>query len=198
MHRFDYFEVVTILVGPGEHEYVAPKAILCNESEFFRGAFNGEWTEAAQKTVRLQDFDSHTFGVFIGWLHTGVLDFSESAADLSNPEFDESLSYEAYANLCECIADAFAMGDMLQSQRFCNDLVDELVRLIEGAKDLPEVPLLTGMLSMVPQHSTMRKLLVDYIAFDLKDEIFAEEVSVNLKQIAIQLRVVHSELTNVQ
>lgn len=176
LHRFDYFETITVLVGLEDTKFTVPKGIVGDESQFSQLACTGKWKEAAEQIVRLPEANSHSFGVFVGWLHTSVLEFSVTAEDDPLPKYDRDVSAECYDLVTEAIVDCFILGDMLQCQRCCNALVDELIRLIEGCGWLPGMDLHKEVLVKLLHSSTMRKLMADYIAFDLQPQEFLENV----------------------
>lgn len=176
-YRYDYFDIVTVLVGPEETKFILPETIVCRESKFFQCACNGEWKEAAEKTVKLPEVQPHSFGVFFGWLNTEELDFSKSAHEDAPSKYDQSMSHEAFNTIVDRIVESFIIGDMLQSPRFCNTLVDELRRLVDGTALVPARPERhPSLFNELLQNSTIRRLVVDYTAFYLREEEFLKWV----------------------
>ena len=50
-----------------------PKDLLVNASTFFAAALNGQFTEAASKTVHLPEDNPDAFALFIQWLYVGEI-----------------------------------------------------------------------------------------------------------------------------
>lgn len=75
------------------------------------------------------------------------------------------------------IIDSFVIGDMLQSQRFCNTLIDEFICFMEGCRKDPRHTTIMNLIEKLPAPSTMRNLVVDYVAYTTKAEIFMGDVS---------------------
>jgi hypothetical protein len=59
-------------VGPEEYRFDVHKALLCESSNFFQAALNGNFKEREGK-VRLPDQETRTFKFFVHWLYTGKL-----------------------------------------------------------------------------------------------------------------------------
>jgi hypothetical protein len=49
--------LVTIAVGPESVKYVVHRAVITEESEYFKKALKGPWKEAEQGIVRLEDVE---------------------------------------------------------------------------------------------------------------------------------------------
>jgi hypothetical protein len=52
-----YDIVVTVKVGPAEKEFFVHKGLISHRSEYFRGAFNGNFKEEFEPMVVLKDED---------------------------------------------------------------------------------------------------------------------------------------------
>ena len=89
--------------------------------------------------------------MYLGWLYTGNLNFSETAEQKPLPAYDSNMSSAAYCEANEQIIDAYVLGDMLQDTHFCNAIVDEFIQLAEGAARLPCPQTLNPLWAKLPQ-----------------------------------------------
>ena len=90
--RYAFLESITVLIGSKEVSFTVHKDVVCDQSNFFRAACNGKWKEAAEKCVRLPEADPHIFGVYVGWLYTGKLDFSAENGKASILTYNRALA----------------------------------------------------------------------------------------------------------
>ncbi|KAH7085153.1 hypothetical protein BKA63DRAFT_485128 [Paraphoma chrysanthemicola] len=77
---------LVVQVGPEYVEYAVHKALLTEQSEYFKRALGGPWKEAEEGIVRLDDVDCSIFEIFVDWLYTNTLPEDESAWDDSGHE----------------------------------------------------------------------------------------------------------------
>lgn len=81
--------------------------MICSESEFFRAALNGPWTESQTRQVELSEENPAVFGLFVHWLYSGKVAVNtdeRKAADL--------------------LFEAYKLGDKLRALRFMNYTID--------------------------------------------------------------------------
>jgi BTB/POZ domain len=68
---FGNAEMATIQVDPNEKPFRAYKALLCQESTFFKAALDGGFTEAADNMVKMPEEDETIVNDFLHWLYLG-------------------------------------------------------------------------------------------------------------------------------
>ena len=68
--RFLYDSIVSVLVGPNAEHFNVHKGILCESSDFFKAALNGNFKEN-NGTVKLPEQKVEIFKYFIHWLYAG-------------------------------------------------------------------------------------------------------------------------------
>ncbi|KAH0367800.1 hypothetical protein KCU65_g4458, partial [Aureobasidium melanogenum] len=68
-----YQTLVTVEVGSGKKKFVIHKDLLTFYSDYFRGAFNGSFKEAAEGKLSLLDEDVEVFDIFHKFLYTGSI-----------------------------------------------------------------------------------------------------------------------------
>ena len=166
--RFDYFEDVTVLVGPQERRFIVHKNIICRSSAFFRLACTGEWKEVRDRTVKLHERDPVSFEVYLGWLYTGEVDLrteDDGYPGTADERYGVKISPDECGELMLYLVNAYSLGDLFQDARYCNTVIDDIVRLAEGSGLLPHLALLSGK---VPQTSKLARLFVDYWVTDAK------------------------------
>ncbi|KAH0378260.1 hypothetical protein KCU92_g8812, partial [Aureobasidium melanogenum] len=79
-----YQTLVTIEVGSEKKKFVIHKDLLTFYSDFFRGAFNGSFIEAAEGKLSLPDVEVPIFDIFNQFLYTGRLADGEGHTLRSN------------------------------------------------------------------------------------------------------------------
>lgn len=53
-------DVVRLEIGPDLVEYFVHPGLLIHHSDYFKRALNGDWKEAAEKGIKLDDVDCKT------------------------------------------------------------------------------------------------------------------------------------------
>ncbi|PVH80937.1 hypothetical protein DL98DRAFT_531692 [Cadophora sp. DSE1049] len=66
--------MVKIYVGAEKRCWTLHEDALCHYSEYFKKAFQRNFTEAEQKSIALEEEDSITFGRFVDWIYTGSVE----------------------------------------------------------------------------------------------------------------------------
>ncbi|QDS76430.1 hypothetical protein FKW77_004298 [Venturia effusa] len=66
-------DVVTVHVGPDKTPFLVHKDLLTTSSPYFKAAFEGEFREATDKTILLEDISVIQFKLFLDWLYFGRL-----------------------------------------------------------------------------------------------------------------------------
>ncbi|KAF2635856.1 hypothetical protein P280DRAFT_522630 [Massarina eburnea CBS 473.64] len=136
-------EAVNIIVGAEKKRFLIHKDIICHHSEYFRVAFNGEWKEADDKDVVLEDVDAGMFGIFVSWLYTSKLPYgSDWLAAYRNCNKTSPVS-----NFGILILNACVLGERLLAQKFSQEAHNYYIDLrspsgydevIYAYKNLPE------------------------------------------------------------
>lgn len=66
--------MVTIYTGPEKQPWLLYDEVLCFYSDYFKKAFRGNFKEATDRCMSLEDEDTEVFGYFVNWLYTGTVD----------------------------------------------------------------------------------------------------------------------------
>lgn len=163
-----FFEsVVFVDVGPEQISYAIHKGILCSRSDYFRAALTGNFSEAAEQVVTLDDEDPDTFRTFNAWLYTNVL--------VEDPDPDKthwSLLFSIYF---------FAEKRIIPLLQ--NAAIDEIIRANKNAYVPAEAMRHTW--TRTAETSPLRKLLVDLRLIE-PDNYFVSEYQSNIDQYGVE------------
>lgn len=112
MTRYDYNDMITILVGPEKVKYTAHKDVLCARSEYFRVACSQKWQEGQEKVVPLPEIEEEAFQTYMDFIYNLAIFDGEA----------ESLPLVKFYVLGDFLDDAKvrdkALG-LLIARRFC-------------------------------------------------------------------------------
>ncbi|KAF2117803.1 hypothetical protein BDV96DRAFT_597677 [Lophiotrema nucula] len=70
--------LVNVKIGPDKTEYLLHRCFLIHHSEYFRKALQGDWKEAQDNEIVLEDVETGTFNVFVNWVYTRKLPKQDS------------------------------------------------------------------------------------------------------------------------
>ena len=159
--RSNYAEVVHILVGRDEKQFIVHKDVLCSTSEFFRRALNGDWKEASGHPCRIPDANEEAFAAYVDSLYTQVV------SDLFINSSCESTDHTT-CTLCSLDGNfhAYLLDDYLQDEQFCNAVIDQLLATTVQFNFNPNTTLIEKFWDMIPKSSGLRRLLVDLRALN--------------------------------
>ncbi|KAH9215359.1 hypothetical protein DL95DRAFT_408542 [Leptodontidium sp. 2 PMI_412] len=87
-------EIVTIHVGPKQKNFTVHKKLLCDRSEFFSKAFNGEFKEATDGVMYLPEDDADAFDSMIVYIYQNLLPVFPN---LECDEYLETILYPLFA-----------------------------------------------------------------------------------------------------
>ncbi|KAF4629010.1 hypothetical protein G7Y89_g9140 [Cudoniella acicularis] len=66
-------EVVSIYVGPERKHFVVHKSLLTTQSTYFDRALNGNFKEAEENSIYMEEEDPAAVGLLVGWLYRGAI-----------------------------------------------------------------------------------------------------------------------------
>ncbi|KAF2117668.1 hypothetical protein BDV96DRAFT_464751, partial [Lophiotrema nucula] len=76
-------------VGPEKKAYTLHKALLVHHSGYFRGALSGDWVEAKEGTIHLEDVHTGAFNIFVNWIYAGQLPTSPRSGEFAPHDPEE-------------------------------------------------------------------------------------------------------------
>ncbi|PMD39649.1 hypothetical protein L207DRAFT_583511 [Hyaloscypha variabilis F] len=116
-------EIVTIHVGPKRKPFTLHKKLICDRSEFFAKAFNGQFQEA-EVVMYLVEEDTVAFDSFISYLYQDRLPQFSSTTKCTANEFPEQKLYPLF---------------FLAEKVCCNELANKVMDAIQDFGLLNEV-----------------------------------------------------------
>ena len=147
-----------------------PKDLLVNASTFFAAALNGQFTEAASKTVHLPEDNPDAFALFIQWLYVGEISCNnfcyggETSEDqLLVDRGDLSIDSPIYAT--QVYLQACTFGDKLGCILFMDLATLELIKHHENEDFKPETMLF--IFEHFGAGSKLRRFAIDKLRWDL-------------------------------
>ena len=152
-------EAVTILVGEEQKKFFVHKKLICHYSGFFRGALEGNFAEAEDNVVELEDDHPDLFALFVTWLYTKHINLTINASEAQIP-----LPPAVSENYSEVAVRLWVLADKLQARRFGNAVISELYRMLTGPKGTVQYAALVYTWSHTTDNAKLRKLLVEYFA----------------------------------
>lgn len=101
---------IKILVGPDLVEFSLPSPLLQSCSTYFKAALNGQFREAKDREIKLDDEDVNVFKTFVLWLYGGKKLRVADIRDMFNVAEDDCLDVQEETNLVELYAFADKRG----------------------------------------------------------------------------------------
>ncbi len=156
-------DIVTIFVGPEKKAFPIHRALLSSKSTFFRGAFEGGFKEATDRTLTLAEKDPDCFARYVLWIYNQVLDpISHGHGQDTKPMLDE------YCKL-------FVLADKLGSERLGNMCLD-IIHTYAASDAIShfDVATIDFVWDNTPNGSSLQKLLVDMVGWQMHPDTFAD------------------------
>ncbi|PSN64734.1 hypothetical protein BS50DRAFT_529203 [Corynespora cassiicola Philippines] len=168
---------IKIIVGDGDDqsEFFVHQGIICDRSEFFRRALNGNWAESTDRVVRLPEDNPSIFSLYHGFLYTKSLPILPER--ISNDEKESEAIAEQYLALCEL----YVLAEKLVDSMFKADVLDALKNrstrpASNGACYYPNMDCVRVIYDGTRSKSKARSLLVSIYVDHGNEEFVKEEV----------------------
>ena len=152
----DSLEVVTNVVvsvgqGDSKQDFNVPGFFAVKSSQFMQTALGGDWKESHEKRVSLPKVRVSDFEAYLQWLYTGHVVLLDR-------------SYVRGSALLR----QYLLGDFLVDDRFCNAIMDLIIRKYGALVFAPED--INSVWRETTPGSGIRKVLVDLIIRDLSGD----------------------------
>jgi len=153
----------TVLVGPNHVKFVVHESLLIHYSDFFRAALTGNFSEAKDKIVRLEEDDPETFEVFVHWLYYQRFPDKNLGDDV---ELVNVFREGEPSNLNTC-ASLHIFGDKYGIKQLARDTIDDAVSITIGDDEecLPSPFAIEMAFEHLRESSPMCRLIVDAHCF---------------------------------
>lgn len=114
--------ILKVVVGeePSQKTFIVHEGIICERSEFFRRAMNGNWAESSERVVKLPEDSAEIFGTYMNLVYTGMV---ATQLDDTNEETKHTKLSAECIYLCqlyvlaEKLQDALAKGSVREALR---------------------------------------------------------------------------------
>ena len=158
--------------------------ILTRVSPYFKNAFEKDFFEAEEKSIRLPHVAVAVMEEFIDWLYTGNLQALEISEN-GKPKRDEDLAARR-----DQLVDLYIFGDAQDVPALRHAITDALIELYNQSNiELPGYQWTKRLCSKVPRSSTLIQFLVDSACqkFSPKEDQIRQQEAFVLKYYPIEL-----------
>lgn len=150
--KYDYNNLINVLVGPKETAFAVYKDSICMSSKFFAAACSpGRWREGREKLVHLPESPPQAFQAYVHWVYTGEISpmvyFGEQVI---------SEAMEAKAHI-----EAYIIGEFLDDAKLRTKALDNLITKIVTWRTMIPSSLIGRAYETTPVGSPLRRLLVE-------------------------------------
>lgn len=142
--------VVIVEVGAEHTAFSIHKGVLCHHSSFFRAALSGDFKEAHEGKVILDEDNAGIFKLVYYWMYLGRL-YDQGP--------DTKKAHEVYRELAEL----WIFGDKRGMVSLKNDVIDTLHTFLLKAWAFPRVEVIALIYSKTTPTAMLRKIVVEYI-----------------------------------
>ena len=117
--------IVTVLVGTEEEAFHVHWPVLLASSAFFRARLKPEWSRQESESIRLPDFDSRSFNLYVNWLYTRGIPHVNVITESCSTRSDEWLLLAETYVLGEALVDTAFQASVLEVLRYMGDATSE-------------------------------------------------------------------------
>lgn len=148
----------TIIVGEDKKVFAVHETLLTHFSEFFRAALNGNFKEAMDKRITLEDEDPATFECFVHWLYYQKL--PDTVLDGNGAPLIDWMSATGL-NESDFLVHVYFLADKYSVRELCNKATTELLNRIRYGCTFPSAKTVLKVFDSFPSESAMPRLLIE-------------------------------------
>lgn len=187
---FDKTDLVTLLVGPNEHEIAVHEDFITRSSEFFKAAMKKEWVEGQTRVIRLPEESClETLRCYLSFVYEQKL-----------PTQSLAVGSEGFVNKpWGTLARLYILGERLLDTEIQHAVIKEMLRLCylkdnKGSRWFPARETVTKIYDGTPAGSPARRLMVDlhvshangnWLKFDDHPEFLADLSKALIEKVSI-------------
>ncbi|THY39224.1 hypothetical protein D6C97_10372 [Aureobasidium pullulans] len=145
--------IVVVEVGPEKQAFSIHKDLLCFYSDYFRGAFDSSFKEAAEGKLSLPTEDPAIFDIFNGFIYTRQL---RDATDVKGP----NLSFITLVAL-------WIFGDKYIVPALQNKAIDAFKERSDKLRSIPWQLHLRTIYDNTLHGSPLRRIITDMMAYEI-------------------------------
>ena len=160
---------MTLYVGEDKTPFYVHEDLLCEVSSVFKAAFGPNWhsKQGFERKMDLPEEEVNTFEDFVDWLYTR--EYGIPGHDLHNfqEQYNERTGDAMYL---------FVIADKYDVPELKHKICDQMIELARDRQKQPPALVVSYAYSRLPEKSAMRKLLADWYASTLSDELCNQSV----------------------
>lgn len=166
--------IVTIKIGPDAKDFHIHRELLCKASRYFQGTFKGEFSEARDRVINLDDISVRTFETVQRWLYSGILllpadsdAYLDPNLHLEHPNFEvcddcgEVSRNDKVENWAFDLLDVSVLADKYNFPSLWQETMINLQHLNEIGGNLPSLEIVCQTYERRPEHSALCTYMVD-------------------------------------
>lgn len=164
----DFNNMITVLVGREEEQFILYQDVVCAKSKFFKAACSKKWREGREKVVRLPEFQPDNFKTYCDWLFSG---------QCPEPICTKDSQTDQKCSEIRQLIDIHLLGETLDDIQLRNHSIATIFQSMRNQNTIPHASHLTIIWNATPPRSQLRKMLVHAVVTRLSHETFADLVT---------------------
>lgn len=162
-----------VYVGPKRKLWILNEELLCDRSDYFKAAFQGNFKEASEKEVYLEEEDSEAFAMFVNWVYGCLLRYEPGPG----PSLANAPSADPFLKL-------YCLAEFLGIEKLMNLAIDQYSAAMRFCGRRPSAENVTYLCMHSPKNSLARKFIAYSVAFSfskptLSGDIYEEVIESN-------------------
>lgn len=162
---------VTIKISPEAKEFLIHRELLCKVSPYFQGAFKGEFAEAKDGAITLDNISVRTFEIVQRWLYSGTLVLPSDSDAYLNPEpthpkskvcvdCREHTGFHEFIDWSVDLLDIYVLADKYNFPLLRRDTMIHWQHLHEIGKTFPDLVTVSKIYDRPPENSALYAYMV--------------------------------------
>lgn len=167
-YDYDYNDIITVIVGISEQQFIVHKTTICEKSKFFHAACsNVRWREGKEELVRLPEVHPRVFKAYAHWAYTGKV----------SPEVEWGHADVGEAEEQQTYVEAYIIGDLLDDRDLRQQVIDTMIKKTSTWMTMFSSGRLRRIWAKTPAGSPLRTFILEWKLY----EGCPQSIAVNLK-----------------